>query len=232
MNIRVSERRGRGRPRQFDEDHVLDALVQLFWDRGFEAASLSDMVAAADLNRSSLYKTFGSKDEVFFAAIDRYLADRLAVLDEVLGREGGLELVGEFLGTLRDRFTTEGGRRGCLAVNTLTELGMRDERVAGIAERYRHQLSSRLRRPLEWAAVRNEIDPGLVDAYVDMLVAFCVSLAVAARSGAAPDELERQIDSMERLIGSWRLAGCRTESTRSEERRVGKECRSRWSPYH
>ncbi len=50
-------------------------------------------------------------------------------------------------------------------------------------------------------------------AYVDMLIDFRVSLAVAARSGAAPDELERQIDSMERLLGSWRLASCRTEPT-------------------
>lgn len=210
MNIDVSERRGRGRPRQFDEDDVLDALVQLFWDRGFEAASLTDMVAAADLNRSSLYKAFGSKDQVFFAAIDRYLADRLATLDGILGREGGLELVGEFLWTLRDRFTNEGGRRGCLAVNALTELGMRDERVAGVAERYRLQLSSRLRHPLEWAAARGEIDHSLVETYVDMVVAFCTSLAVAARSGAAPEELERQIDSMERLVDSWRLPETRS----------------------
>jgi TetR/AcrR family transcriptional repressor of nem operon len=213
MNVDVSERRGRGRPRQFDEDDVLDALVQLFWDRGFEAASLNDIVAAANLNRSSLYNAFGSKDQVFFAAVDRYLADRSAMLDEVLGREGGLELVGEFLGMLRTRFTAEGGCRGCLAVNALTELGMRDERVAGVAERYRYQLSSGLQRPLDWAAARGEIDRGLVEAYVDMLVAFCVSLAVAARSGAAPDELERQIDSMERLVGSWRRGSYLAEST-------------------
>ena len=213
MNIDVSERRGRGRPRQFDEDDVLDALVQLFWDRGFESASLTDIVAAADLNRSSLYKTFGTKDQVFFAAIDRYLADRLVTLDEILGRDGGVELISEFLGTLRHRFTTEGGRRGCLAVNALTELGMRDERVAAVSERYRHQLSSRLQCPLEWAASRSEIDSDLVEAYVDTLVAFCVSLAVAARSGTAPNELERQIDSMERLVGSWRLASYRPKPT-------------------
>jgi TetR/AcrR family transcriptional repressor of nem operon len=213
MNIDVSERRGRGRPRQFDEDDVLDALVQLFWERGFEAASLNDIVAAAELNRSSLYKTFGTKDQVFFAAIDRYLADRLAALDETLGRERGLENVGEFLETLRTRFTTDGGSRGCLAVNTLTELGMRDERVAAVANRYRHQLSSGLQRPLERAAARGEIDRGLIEAYVDMLVAFCVSLAVTARSGATPDELERQIDSMKRLVDSWRLASFRADST-------------------
>jgi TetR/AcrR family transcriptional repressor of nem operon len=213
MNIDVREQRGRGRPRQFDEDDVLDALVQLFWERGFEAASLNDIVAAANLNRSSLYKTFGTKDQVFFAAIDRYLADRLAGLDETLDREGGLENVDEFLDTLRTRFTTDGGSRGCLAVNTLTELGMRDERVAAIAKRYRHQLSRGLQRPLERAAARGEIDRGLIDAYVDMLVAFCVSLAVTARSGATLDELERQIDSMKRLVASWRLASFRTEST-------------------
>jgi hypothetical protein len=130
---------------------------------------------------------------------------RSAALDEVLGREGGLEIIGEFLGLLRHRFTSEGGSRGCLAVNALTELGLRDERVANVAERYRDQLSSGIQRPLDWAAAHGEIDPGLVAVYVDMLVAFSVSLAVAARSGTAPRELKRQIDSMERLVSSWRL---------------------------
>jgi hypothetical protein len=95
----------------------------------------------------------------------------------------------------------------------LTELGMRDERVAAVANRYRRQLSSGIQRPLERAAARGEIDRCLVEAYVDTLVAFCVSLAVTARSGATPDELERQIDSMKRLVDSWRLASFGTEST-------------------
>jgi hypothetical protein len=82
------DRRGWGRPRQFDVHAVLDALVQLFWDRGFEAVSLNDIVATAKLNRSSLYTTFGTKDQMFFAAVDRYLADRSATLDEALGGKG------------------------------------------------------------------------------------------------------------------------------------------------
>lgn len=62
--------------------------MQLFWDRGFEAVSLNDIVATEKLNRSSLYTTFGTKDQMFFAAVDRYLADRSATLDEALGGKG------------------------------------------------------------------------------------------------------------------------------------------------
>ena len=206
MSIDVNERRGRGRPRQFDEDEVLDALVELFWDRGFEAASLNEIVAAANLNRSSLYNAFGSKDEVYFAAVDRYLADRAAGLADALGGEGGIDIIVKFLEMLRREITAEGGCRGCLAVNASTELGLRDERVAGVAERYRHQLSNHLRSPLDWAAAHGEIEESMVDTYVDMVSAFIISFAVAARSGAERDELERQADSMQRLVDTWRLA--------------------------
>ena len=83
MDVIATEARGRGRPRQFDEDEVLDALVQLFWSRGFDDASLNEIVEAAGLNKSSLYNAFGSKDEVFFAVLDRYLDFRSGMLAEM-----------------------------------------------------------------------------------------------------------------------------------------------------
>ena len=206
MDVVVKETRGRGRPRQFDEDEVLDALVQLFWNRGFDDASLNEIVAAAGLNKSSLYNTFGSKDEVFFAVLDRYLDYREMMLDEMFAGDGGLDLVLGFLQVVRSELVGDAGCRGCLAVNASTELGMRDERVVAMADRYRLQLSNGVRGPLERAGSTGEIDGRLVNAYVDTIVAFCISLSVAARSGATADELERQIDSVERLIASWRLA--------------------------
>ena len=206
MDVVATEARGRGRPRQFDEDEVLDALVQLFWSRGFDDASLNEIVEAAGLNKSSLYNAFGSKDEVFFAVLDRYMDFRSAMLAEMFDGEGGLDLVLGFLQVVRAELASDTGCRGCLAVNASTELGMRDERVAAMADRYRHQIADGVRGPLVRAADAGEIDAGLVDAYVDMVVAFCISLSVAARSGAATEELERQIDSLEQLIGSWRLA--------------------------
>jgi TetR/AcrR family transcriptional regulator, transcriptional repressor for nem operon len=62
------------RPREFDTGEVLDRAMGVFWDKGYEATTLCDLIAAMGLSRSSLYDTFGNKHELFLATIDRYNA--------------------------------------------------------------------------------------------------------------------------------------------------------------
>ena len=138
----VDRVRGRGRPRQFDEEQVLDTLLELFWDEGFEAASMADIAEATGLNKSSLYNTFGSKDELFYRVLERYIDVRQRILAETLGAEGTLEVLGLFLDLMRMEIDGESGARGCLAVNSSTELGPRDDRIAGLSDRYRGVLAS------------------------------------------------------------------------------------------
>jgi AcrR family transcriptional regulator len=63
-----------GRPRTFDTDAALENAMQVFWRKGYEGASLSDLTAAMGINPPSLYAAFGSKDELFRKAMDRYEA--------------------------------------------------------------------------------------------------------------------------------------------------------------
>ena len=183
---------------------MLDALVQLFWERGFEGASLADIVEAAGLNKSSLYNTFGSKDELFALVLERYMAFRREMMAATITGDQGFDELATFFSMQREECAGTTGCMGCLAVNAQTELGLRDDEVARRAGSYRDILSGGLRPILESAAERGEIDGGLVDTYIDMLTAFTVSLSVAARSGAGTEELHRQIDSMERLADTWR----------------------------
>jgi TetR/AcrR family transcriptional regulator, transcriptional repressor for nem operon len=196
--------RGRGRPREFDEDQVLDALVQLFWQRGFEAASMADIVEAAGLHKSSIYNAFGSKEELFQKALDRYIETRSGLLDEATSGDGGLEDVLTIVEILRRESLSEVGCWGCLAVNASTELGMSKEFVASYAKRYRDRLAEYFRRPLARAASRGQIAVDLVDVYVDTGVAFLTTSAISARAGASDAELNRYFDSMRRLVESWR----------------------------
>jgi AcrR family transcriptional regulator len=61
-----------GRPRCFCEETALEAAMRLFWERGYEGASLSDLTEAMDMNRASLYATFGDKETLFLRALARY----------------------------------------------------------------------------------------------------------------------------------------------------------------
>ncbi len=61
-----------GRPRAFDLDHALDQALQVFWQKGYEGASLSDLTKAMGINRPSLYAAFGNKEDLFRKVLDRY----------------------------------------------------------------------------------------------------------------------------------------------------------------
>jgi AcrR family transcriptional regulator len=71
----------KGRPREFDADEVLDRALDVFWRKGYEGASLSELTEAMGINRPSLYAAFGNKEELFRKALDRY-ADGPAVCEE------------------------------------------------------------------------------------------------------------------------------------------------------
>ena len=62
-----------GRPRGFDVDEALERAMVVFWAQGYEGASLADLTNAMGINRTSMYAAFGNKEELFRAALRRYL---------------------------------------------------------------------------------------------------------------------------------------------------------------
>jgi AcrR family transcriptional regulator len=61
-----------GRPRAFDVDKALNRALRVFWRKGYEGASLSDLTKAMEINRPSLYAAIGNKEELFHKALERY----------------------------------------------------------------------------------------------------------------------------------------------------------------
>src|ERR1700692_3383022 len=73
-----------GRPRSFDVEKALDRALQVFWRKGYEGASVSDLTKAVGINRPSLYAAFGDKKALFRRALDRYLTGPAAYTQEAL----------------------------------------------------------------------------------------------------------------------------------------------------
>jgi AcrR family transcriptional regulator len=196
MTIPDSTTRGRGRPRAFDEAHVLDAAMDLFWRVGYADASVPDISGVTGLSTSSLYNVYGSKLGLFEAALGRYLDHVIDgyMVGPLARGSAGLADVEAFLDRLEgtiDRNPT----RGCLAVNTMAEQRHLPPRLAAAPAAYRRMLRDGLRAALTRAAEQGEIpaeavDPGIA-ALVPMIIGFNLLVAAGAPANETRDVLDR-----------------------------------------
>lgn len=121
-----------GRPRGFDADIALNVAVDLFWRQGFEVTSLETLSQAMGLSRSSFYACFGSKHALFMTAVQRYADDRFASLTECVATcTDPHDAVRAMLAVIAD---VDGGTRGCLFVNAVTELAPGDAQLVVLAQ--------------------------------------------------------------------------------------------------
>lgn len=179
------------RPRAFDTDAVLDAAKDAFWDKGYEATSLADVEASTGLSRSSLYQAFGSKRDLFDAALDRYREQNLDPVLADLERSGaGLPQLRAYLATLAAVFRADPvlAARGCLVVNTMTELGSHDLQARAAALAYHHRIAAALANGLRGAATDRR-GRAAADARARTLTAAVIGALVLAHldPGAAAD---------------------------------------------
>lgn len=116
-----------GRPMEFDPEHALDAAMEVFWCKGYEAASLTELLKAMSLSKSSLYQTFGGKQVLFQKCLARY-QDRFArELTVQLNRApSGLQFICDIFEWVAGTAQEPAGAKGCLVANSANEFGQRD----------------------------------------------------------------------------------------------------------
>ncbi len=177
------------RPREFEPETVLDQAMLRFWERGYRATSIEDLVKATGVKPGSLYSAFpGGKHALFVKSLERY--SRLVVPQKLGELETSGASVGEirayFDGLVRDLLTPE-GRQGCLLVNTAIENAAEDDEVAAVVRGHLARLERCMTHALENAVRRGEVR-GSLDAAgsAKLLVATCQGLMVVGK--ANPDE--------------------------------------------
>jgi TetR/AcrR family transcriptional repressor of nem operon len=114
------------RPREFDEELVLDAAVQCFWNRGYDATSVRDLVEKTGITSASLYNAFGDKRALYQRALDHYVeesvADRIRRCEELAPREA----IGAFFVEILKRSLGDPEHKGCMLVNAALEVAPHD----------------------------------------------------------------------------------------------------------
>ncbi len=149
------------RTKEFDPDTALGKALELFWERGYEATSMADLVERLGVARASIYATFGGKHDLYLKALERYLETRDAGVVEALSQPGpALPAVRALVAAyVRDSVDDE-RRRGCMVVNAAVELMARDPQAARRVESSWDTLETALTSALTRARAQGELAEG------------------------------------------------------------------------
>lgn len=179
------------RPKTFDTEAALVRAMELFWDQGYAATSMEQLVQAMGIKRQSLYDTFGDKHRLFLAALDAYCAIlENAMLSGLRTPGAGLRALHEAGLTIIDFLLRYPKRRACLMANTTLELAPHDAEVAAKVRAHMANMESAFRHALGNARARGEIAATSdVAALAKYLVGMVHGLMVMAKSGADRDTL-------------------------------------------
>lgn len=194
-----------GRRRTFDEAEALDAAMRTFWELGYEATSIADLTQRTGLARSSLYATFGSKEELFTTALQHYLECQVdGNLRDLELDPDGAHAIRQFFGAIAGQAAEGGTSFGCLAANTMAELGLRGTVQRPLIDGYRARLTLAFETALERAAHAGEIDARDLHLRARALATLAPGLFLTLRGNPdAPHEAREVAEAVDALVRSW-----------------------------
>ncbi|HEY2494360.1 MAG TPA: TetR/AcrR family transcriptional regulator [Paenibacillus sp.] len=173
-----------GRTREFDEEKVLDAAMQLFWEKGYEATSLSDLTSRMGIQRPSIYSAFGDKKELFEAALRKYTMSRASEVRTKLQNNPSVKEAFRtfFEGVVAEEYT-ESPSRGCFCINTMVELAPHDEKFEILTREHQMYLSVIFQETIERGIQSGELEIGVnAKALSQALIVSLIGLTVIMKS--------------------------------------------------
>jgi TetR/AcrR family transcriptional repressor of nem operon len=180
------------RLKAFDEDCALDAAVDCFWLRGYEATSVRDLAEAMGIGSASLYNAYGDKRALFSRSLERYaersMRDRIARME---ADRRPKEAIGAFIAEIVDRSLKDPDRKGCLLVNSALDVAPHDAEIGRVVAGYLGEIRSFFRRNIEAARAARQV-PDHLDAeeVSGHLLGVLLGIRVLARTGAKRKLLE------------------------------------------
>jgi TetR/AcrR family transcriptional repressor of nem operon len=180
------------RPRKFDEDTVVAAARDRFWNGGYAATSVDDLTVATGLGKGSLYGAFGDKHALFLRTLDGYCVDAMDRVAEQLRRPGVSaydRLVGHVRTMVAD-IVADTDRRGCMMAKSSAELGAEDTDVDRVVSesltRWRGDLVECIAEAQRDGTVRADADP---EALATTLLGLIRGFEALRKGGTEPAQI-------------------------------------------
>jgi TetR/AcrR family transcriptional repressor of nem operon len=172
------------RPREFDEQQALVAAMNVFWEKGYEATSMSDLTSRMGIQRPSLYAAFGDKKALFEAAINKYSQFSFTYIQNRIQSASTVrEAVRVYLKGIVDGANGTEPYLGCFCVNTMVELAPHDPSFAKFTRDYQVRLAELFQQTLEGGICSGELSRDMNAAAVARaLIVSAIGLSVTMKS--------------------------------------------------
>jgi AcrR family transcriptional regulator len=179
-----------GRPRAFDPDEALEKALEVFWQKGYEGTSLTDLTKAMGINKPSLYSTFGNKEELFLKAIDLYSKRPCGFFAPSLEQASVFDVAASLLRgaalSLADNSHPQGcvlvqGALACSEENSSIKMALIKRRLEG-----EDALKDRFERALAEGDIPINISPAILARY---LMTLLNGMTIQSTNGASPEQL-------------------------------------------
>lgn len=192
----------RGRPRTFDRNKALQQALEVFWERGFDNASMSELTRAMGISSPSLYAAFGSKEALFREAVELYITTGgSGIWDPVNRIEQARDAISHVLHATAIAFTQQTPSRGCLIVLASPQSQGTNPAIGEELERHRNGnrdcLEQRLRRAVDEGELKTNIDCNAIANYYTTVQH---GMSILARDGATRQEL---LDVASCAMAAW-----------------------------
>ncbi|MEO9873938.1 MAG: TetR/AcrR family transcriptional regulator [Roseobacter sp.] len=190
-----------GRPRQFNSEETLSKIMQLFWEKGYEATGLSDIISATGLGKASLYSAFGNKQSMYLKALAHYENLIVAAAVSVLRSTDlpPLDRIDTFLSSTIVAVRDHNDRRGCFLCNASADRASLDEETGNLVRLGYEKMRLAIAHSLSEAFPN--IAPSTINGRAQLVLTVYSGLRVMARSGMEAENLSLAKDEVLQAIG-------------------------------
>jgi TetR/AcrR family transcriptional repressor of nem operon len=188
-----------GRPREFDEEAALEAAMDAFWAKGYEATSMTDLCSCTGLHKGSLYQAFGDKHTLFMNALKHYADTEFRDVAAVAFQsDSPLANIRAAVGKI---CADAGSDKGCLMINAMVELAPHDEEVKkalkGFGQQRIRVMTDLIAKAQELGEIKAKLAPHKL---ARQLMTTLAGAATMVKGLLEPEEMS---EVMEDLLDSW-----------------------------
>ncbi|MES5865865.1 TetR family transcriptional regulator [Bacillus cereus group sp. RP32] len=190
------------RLREFDEEKALDAAMQLFWEKGYAATSLSDLTAKMEIQKPSLYSAFGDKEGLFEAALRRYTNLHAANIRTKLQNEQSVKgAIRTFFENMVEEEYKKEFSKGCFCINTMVELATHNEKFEVLTREHQMYLAVIFQELITKGIRSGELQNDLnAKALAQTLVTSLIGLTVLMKSRPERSVIDNSISIIVSLV--------------------------------